>query len=246
MFTSIQLWFNREIVKNLIFVFLFFVFALISFNVNLSHIRVFGDSTSNAPKTFTLFQFIGPTAGAFLSTSYGLVVVFIAQLTDFIIKGKEFSIASILFLFPALGAVYFFSAYAKKKAMNDILTYLIPIAAISLFAIHPVGRDALLYTSFWLIPIIVKFLPKNLFLRSLGATFTTHAIGSTIWLYLFETSSAFWLALIPIVIVERITFALGISVTFIVFNTILNLVSTKIIDISKHINIEKEYALRIV
>ncbi|MCX8166985.1 MAG: hypothetical protein N3E37_03990 [Candidatus Micrarchaeota archaeon] len=236
---------DEILIKRAVFVLIFLFLSVMAFNIHLSHIRFFSDDVKNAPKTFTLFQFIGPTAGAFLSTSYGIFVVILAQIIDFIIKGKEFVLANILFIFPSLGAVYFFSVYVKNNAKKDLVTYVIPIISILLFAVHPVGGQALLYTGFWLIPIVVKFLPRNLFLRSLGATFTTHAIGSTIWLYLFDTSPLFWYALIPIVIVERVTFALGISVTFVLLNTLINALTTRFIEITRFINVEKEYVINL-
>ena len=47
--------------------------------------------------------------------------------------------------------------------------------------------------------------------KSLGATFVAHAVGSIIWLHLMPMSSNMWLALIPIVPVERVCFAAAMS-----------------------------------
>ncbi|MFA6907667.1 MAG: hypothetical protein WC263_02465, partial [Candidatus Micrarchaeia archaeon] len=76
------------------------------------------------------------------------------------------------------------------------------------------------YSLYWLIPAIALALPEHLLLRSLGSTFTAHAIGGVIWIYSFPTTPAFWMMLIPIVAFERLLFALGISGSYIAFNTL--------------------------
>jgi hypothetical protein len=51
-----------------------------------------------------------------------------------------------------------------------------------------------------------------MFTHALTATFIAHAVGSTIWIYSQPTTPAFWLALIPIVALERLIYAVGITV----------------------------------
>jgi hypothetical protein len=58
--------------------------------------------------------------------------------------------------------------------------------------------------------MILYFVPqKNIFFTSLGSTFTAHAVGSVIWLYTIPMTAGMWLALIPIVALERLCFATG-------------------------------------
>ncbi len=66
---------------------------------------------------------------------------------------------------------------------------------------------------------------KNLFLNSLGATFTAHAVGSVIYLYAFGLTPAIWLALIPVVFLERGFFAVGIFASYLAMNTVLSKIS---------------------
>jgi len=61
---------------------------------------------------------------------------------------------------------------------------LLPIVCMGLFIIHPVGAQAFAYSLYWLIPVVLFFVPQRfLFLQALGSTFIAHAVGSVIWLY---------------------------------------------------------------
>ena len=89
----------------------------------------------------------------------------------------------------------------------------VPLLCMIMFSIHPVGNQAMLYTLYWLIPIILFFIPKQiLFTHALTATFIAHAVGSVLWLYSKPATPAFWFALIPVVACERFLFAVGMTV----------------------------------
>src|SRR3989344_7703103 len=62
---------------------------------------------------FTLFQFFGPIAGAFLGPIVGVIAVFLAEVTDFLVVGKEFTLINIARLAPMLFATYFFATMNK-------------------------------------------------------------------------------------------------------------------------------------
>jgi hypothetical protein len=89
-----------------------------------------------------------------------------------------------------------------------------------------------------------KFLPENLVVRSFGAAFSAHAVGSILFLYTIPTAPALWMMLIPIVAIERSLFALGISASYVVFTNILDSMD-KAFDVSKYLNIEKKYVLHL-
>ena len=110
-----------------------------------------------------------------------------------------------------------------------------------LFWMHPIGRQAGFYPLYWLIPVAAAFYKQNIFARSLGATFTAHAVGSVAFLYAFNLPFEVWAALIPVVAVERLAFASGITVSYYAMNTVLEIASTKV-DLSC-LHIEKKYAL---
>jgi len=110
-----------------------------------------------------------------------------------------------------------------------------------LFALHPVGGQAWVYSLYWLIPVIATFFPERLAGRALGATFTAHAVGSVAYLYMFQSTPAFWLALIPVVAVERLLFASGISVSYVALNSLLAKVENKF-DL-RALSIDRRYVL---
>ena len=174
---------------------------------------------------FTLFQFFGPVAGAFLGPFFGVIAVAFAQLIDFFIIGKEASLINILRLSPMLFAAYYFGS--KKKNLNII----VPLIAIALFILHTVGREVWFFSLFWTIPIIAKLLPEkysnSIIARSLGATFTAHAVGGAFWVWTIPMTAGQWVALIPIVIYERLLFAAGIAASYIAFNALLDKVLDK-------------------
>ncbi len=114
------------------------------------------------------------------------------------------------------GALYF---SALKKRLLTVFTALIPLLCIALFIIHPVGQLAWVYTLYWFIPVITLFLARqNFFLHALGSTFTTHAVGSVIWLYTHPTIPLYWLELIPVVAFERLLIALSMTALYLGFN----------------------------
>jgi hypothetical protein len=194
----------------------FALLAVVADNINLSQL------VGSSNQYFTAFQLFAPTIGAFIGPYAGIGAVLFGEAASFVWNGKEASAINLLRMLPMLAAVYYFANFAKKRgAIVQATSALLPIACMALFILHPVGAQAWQYSLFWLIPAIVMLLPQNLFLRSLGATFSAHAIGGVVWLYLFPATPAYWMALIPIVVGERLMFAAGISVSFVAVNTVL-------------------------
>ncbi len=198
--------------KGLAFLLLFSAAVIVADRINFS--KALGAEN----QYFTLFQFMGPIAGGFLGAMAGALSVLLAEIISFIYLGKAFELINVLRLAPMLFAALYFAKYAKGKLLQATA----PLICMALFMLHPIGSQAWQYSLYWLIPAAVLLLPENLFLRSLGSTFTAHSIGGIIWLYLIPTTPAFWMALIPIVAFERILFALGISGSYIAFNTVLS------------------------
>lgn len=211
---------NIFLKKRLIFLILFGIMVLIGKRINFSAVV----GTEN--QFFTLFQFFGPIAGSFLGPLFGVVAVLGAELADFLLASKTWSLINIIRLTPMLFAAYYFG----KKKLN--ISVIVPLIAMTLFIVHPIGRYAWFYSLYWTIPVIVTILPKkysnNLLLRSLGATFTAHSVGSVAWLYIVPMTATQWIALIPITAYERLLFAVGIAGSYIVLNTILDKLSEKL------------------
>ncbi len=169
---------------------------------------------------FTLFDFLAPTVGAFLGTLPGIISVLTMQVVNLILHGGKFDMGGIIRLVPTLFAVAYF---AKKRSSN----FIVPVFCIIAFNLNPIGRSAWQYSMFWLIPIAAHFFRKNLFVKSLGATFTAHAVGGALWVWTFGLSKQIWLSLIPQVILERTAMAVGITVFYLLVNACLKYLTSK-------------------
>jgi hypothetical protein len=86
----------------------------------------------------------------------------------------------------------------------------LPLACMALFALHPVGSLAWVYSLYWLVPVAVYLsATQSLFAHALACTFIQHAVGSVIYLYCVPTAPALWYSLLPLVALERLVFASG-------------------------------------
>ena len=219
--------------KGLLFLHIFSILVFAGDRINFSKL------IGAVSQFFTLFQFFGPVAGAFLGPVVGVLAVLIAEVASKIYTHSAFDLVTVLRLTPMLFAAWYFGT-KKDKA-----SFLVPIAAIVLFIAHPIGRQVWYFSLFWTIPIIIKLLPKQYgekaFLRSLGATFTAHAVGGAMWNYIVPMTPGAWIALMPIVIYERLLFAAGIAISFVALNTLLDKLDSK--TKSDYINVDKRYVL---
>jgi len=188
---------------------------------------------------FTLFDWFAPISGAFLGTGLGVISVLAMQIANLVFHGAgSIDKASIIRLFPTLFGVWFF-------ARKDRWQLVVPAAAIILFNVHPFGRAAWAYSMFWLIPFLVwPFREKFLVAKSLGTTFTIHSVGSVAWLWAFNLPANVWISLIPVVILERSIFALGMSAAYLLTNNVLGFLSTKKL-LPSGIKVAKNYFLKI-
>ena len=98
---------------------------------------------------------------------------------------------------------------------NKLIRLCLPLLCMLLFIVHPVGREAFFYSWYWLIPVVIHFLPVQMaFTEALGTTFLAHGVGSVVMLYYTPMPAEYWLGLMPIVIVERLLFASGMTLIF--------------------------------
>jgi len=201
--------------KSALFILIFSVLGLIALQIPL--LQVVGSKTK-----FTLFDSFGPVASGFIGTIPGIIAVFLMQAANLLLHGFSASnTAGIIRLFPMVFAAIYFG---KKTKLNVF----IPLLAILAWNLTPAGRAAWFYSMFWLIPVACYFLQKRFLLaRSLGATFTAHAVGGALWIYFFPLPKAVWISLIPITTMERTIFALGIAGTYLVINNILAVLDDK-------------------
>lgn len=208
----------KNLQKKLLFLALFTIVGFISLQIPFN--KLAGSSVS-----FTLFDFFGPIAGAFLGPIYGVISVLGVEIANNLIKQTPWTAGSIIRLFPTLFATFYFATITKKGPNNWILA--VPFVAIFAFLAHPIGREVPQYTLFWLIPFLAYRFRNNLYMRSLGATFTAHAVGGMMWIWAFNLKAAVWNSLIPVVISERLLFAAGIAISFVITKKVLAFLASR-------------------
>ncbi len=118
---------------------------------------------------------------------------------------------------PTVAAAMSYRSVNQGRDGQSLFAVGLPLMAVFLFALHPVGGQALAYTAFWLIPPAL-FAAMSLNLRiprllaaAVVSTFVAHAVGSVMWLYTMPTTPTLWLVLISVVAVERLLLAVIVS-----------------------------------
>ncbi len=208
--------------KEFLFIFLFFVVGLVTLQIPFT--KLVGSNV-----TFTLFDFFGPIAGGFLGPVYGVVSVLSVELVNVFIRHTPLSTGAVIRLFPMLFATIYFG-FLSGKQRNSKYILIVPMLAMLVFLLHPVGRTVWYFSMFWLIPVIAYFKRDNLLARSLGATFTAHAVGGAAWIWAFNLPANVWKGLIPVVIEERLLFTLGIAGSYLLMKHLLKyLIGKKIL-----------------
>jgi hypothetical protein len=203
--------------RKLAFLALFTILSLVAYELKFS--VILGVPSQNL--SFTFFEFIGPIGAGLFSTGLGIVSVVLVEVLNFLISGSALDLTAVIMLIPMIFAAFYFGSKSRSRVI-------IPLVCMGLFIMNPLGRQAWYYSLFWLIPVAAALWKDNLFLRSLGATFTAHAIGSVAFLYAFSIPAGTWVTLIPIVAYERFSFAVGISISYIAVNTILSSISSRV------------------
>lgn len=170
--------------------------AKISFVIG-SHLLFFSGPAIIAP-------LVGAFGGVFAS---GFVLFFRMAMHFLFFKTVSFS-------FLALCVPGFFaSLYWATR--SSVIRVCVPLACMALFIVHPVGGQVFVYSFYWLIPVAIYFFNHNtVFMQALGSTFVAHAVGSVIWLYAVPMTPTMWLGLIPVVAVERLLFAVCMTVVY--------------------------------
>lgn len=195
--------------RNILFITIFAALGLLALQVPFT--QLVGSKVK-----FTLFDFFGPIATGFIGTVPGVIAVFLMQFVNFLIHGAEVvDTGTIIRFFPMLFAAWYFGHKSK-------FNWIVPLVAIIAFVAHPIGRTVPYFAAFWLIPMAMYFLRERFLLaRALGATFSAHAVGGALWIWVFALPKAVWVGLIPVVAVERALFAVGIAVMYVVLNNVL-------------------------
>jgi len=195
--------------KNVLFIIIFVILGFIALQIPVAQL-------AGSKVKFTIYDAFAPVAGSFIGSIPGVIAVFLIQFFNFLVHEAQIEDAgTIIRFFPMLFAVLYFS---KKGKINLI----VPALAITAFIAHPIGRTVWYFPLFWLIPIVTHFFRDRFLLaRALGATFTAHAVGGALWIWVFALPAPVWNSLIPVVIAERLLLAFGICGSFILVNNLL-------------------------
>lgn len=170
---------------------------------------------------FSVSSVITPLSGAFLGVS-GVSCILLLRILIHCVFFKVLSLNFLALCIPG----YCASLYWATR--SSVIRAVLPAVCIVLFVAHPVGSQVFVYSFYWLIPVILYAVSRrSIFLDALGSTFVAHAVGSVIWLYTVPSTAFMWYNLIPIVVVERLLFAVSMVVVYRVVLFVQNKIKTK-------------------
>jgi hypothetical protein len=163
---------------------------------------------------------IVPLSGAF-GGILGSGLVFLLRQLLHLLFFKTVSLSFLAFCIPGLCA----SLYWASRHYS--IRVLLPLTCMVLFIMHPLGAQVFVYSLYWLIPVALYFInSRSLFLQALGSTFVAHAVGSVIWLYTVPMTVNKFMVLMPLVLCERLAFALGMLIAYHVFSFIFSTIDS--------------------
>ncbi len=179
---------------------------------------------------FSAISIVGPMLGFICGFPEIIICSIFVFLMTFIAKGYiGFSIFYTLGLPTAAAAFSLKVSIEDKRSLSFLINVIVPIVCMVLFAMHNVGSEAVMYSFYWFIPMVIHFINGLLnarfskyFLSALASTFVAHALGSIVYLYVMNTTPVIWNALIPVVAMERLAFSSVIVVTYFVIEFLIS------------------------
>jgi hypothetical protein len=164
---------------------------------------IFGSISS----AFSAINLVGPLMGMWFGSVVGGLFL-VLNAIRYLLKFGSIPLRALATVYhvPTLFASAYWSPWMKTVRLA------LPLLCMVFFIAHPEGRQAFPYALYWLIPVALYWKKeRNIFLDCLGSTFIAHAVGSIIWLYTGPMTAAQWMALIPLVCIERLTFATSMA-----------------------------------
>jgi hypothetical protein len=163
---------------------------------------------------FGSFSFIFGSKMAFFSISHcfgPLIGFFGSTLSTTIIFGIKVALGG---TFSSLYHIPTFCGALYLSNKSYVVRIGIPLACMAIFVTHPIGSQAYIYSFYWFIPMLCAFSTRSIFAQTIGSTFTTHAVGSVIWLYTHALSATDWQLLTGIVWSERLLMATAMTAAY--------------------------------
>lgn len=164
---------------------------------------------------FSGINIIAPMAGILGGVS-GALVALGTKLIWGLIMGANLLVLTTGYLPHFLATYYWRTKFKLFRILYPLTCIIVFVTGTSL--IYGAGTTAGLYSCLWLIPVLIGLLnTNNKFLLALGSTFCAHATGSIIWLATVQMTSAQWVSLIPVALIERFLFATGMYAVYILY-----------------------------
>jgi hypothetical protein len=166
---------------------------------------------------FSAINCLAPLAGLCGVTSF---VWLYYMLQALLLHGSLSSILLALHL-PTLAAALYWK--------YDHLLYRVglPLLCMIAFLLHPAGSQSAFYAVWWLIPMAMYIRKSSsFFVHALASTFTAHAVGTVMWLYVHPLTPALYAQLMPIVFVERMVYASGMTLAYYISTYFISRISS--------------------
>jgi hypothetical protein len=158
---------------------------------------------------------LSPSIGFFANT--GTCVAFhVAKLLFELLFGSS----SYAYHLPTFVGTYYLASHTTATKIA------LPLICITLFLTHPVGITVPHYPLYWLIPIVITLSKtESIFLRSLGSTLSTHAVGTLLWLYSHPVTTPLLKHLFCIVWYERLFYAFCLTAVYYGFSYCMSIIA---------------------
>lgn len=164
--------------------------------------RFFVVTLGHGTTHISFFTCLAAVAQTSFGATLGLSFALLKKVLFFLYAGHG-TLATSLYL-PTFAAMLYWSSSSVWVRCG------IPLACMALFLMHPVGLQAGLYASYWLIPVLLYCLPiPSIVSDALGSAFIAHGVGSVLWVYFLPTTPDYWYMLMPVVFYERLLVAVG-------------------------------------
>lgn len=187
----------RNILKNLIANGIFAVSSLSKLSF------IFGSQMA----FFSAFNIVGPLAGTYVGLPLLTSIFTLRYLIKALFIGNLLN--PFIFQIPTFFGALYWATHSR------VLRCLIPSICMFLFLAHPIGYLSFYYSLFWFIPFSIALSRhQSIFLNALASTFTAHAVGSVLWLYWMPLQPETYLSLMPVVVIERLIFATGMTLVY--------------------------------